>query len=575
MPKPTLYGEPLHLYPLAALSKPRNTHTSLLAQCAPYIVDAMPKPGFHPFYEVACRDACRDLYALLRTSAVFFHPAAEALWSSPPTINVLMLVLLHPLRARDRDDKLKGLQDMEMYLYYKCQGLLGIGDSQRDPALLRFLFYAQAVLRLRASSLDAPTTFLTYLRVNLWSGHTVFPRLQQLSWREVQPCLASGKIVPFLCVSRVTDLTLQFQFAAENAEGRDFYVAGVVETLTAVSNTVPQLRKLSLQASAMIPIPISAILRYDVLEHADLHISIAGQNSDLVPHFDFVKAGVLTALELHWTPLTHLDTILSILCTGSLRELTIMAYGNPGNSFASDLLLVTACTPPQLTRFEVYVLGNNTSSVNVGPFSEHFKSLLSRPALQHVTLVLTGYSFGMTSVDLASMAWAWPDLRTLNLSFPLVEGCVIPDLRHVLTIICPRCPQLRLLHLPALSTSSRHSYFALPTFPNSSLDSLSLDSVYFEHCILDISFALYEAFPCLAQTGTHDQPSVWGDVHALVEALRGRNHPVILEHVASRMRAGIYEDLPSSFFLIAYSALQLAIRKMERMTPLLLPLPSL
>ncbi|KAI0628533.1 hypothetical protein C8Q77DRAFT_1067791 [Trametes polyzona] len=510
----------------------------------------MPKPVFHPFCEVSS-DARQDLYSLLCTSTVFFHAAAKALWTSLPSPEILMRVLYYELGGTNVTRRSIGPRKMELDRLLSELRTRHIGRlcDKHMGAVRRFLFYAQSVVHLRATSLETSGFFYEYFsaRVRLAPTAIMFPHLQELSWLEHHPCLASGSIIHILRSAQVSTLTLKFPeqpYITRCASGRDFYTSSVIDTLLTISDAVPELRELTVQAPPTLPIPISAILRYEKLRRAHLHITLAvGPNSIFVPEFNSIEVGSLMAIELHWNPLTDLPAVYSILCAGELRELTVMVYGSPGNSFTDDLLYLAASTPPQLTRFEVYALGNASPIICAGCFADKVKPLLARRALQHIALVLTGYSLRVDPQDVDDMAHAWPDLRSLNLSFPLVPGSIFPDIRHVLTAMCMRCPRLRLLHMPALSTSG-NTRFALPTFPGNVLGLLSSDTAHFGHPVLDIAFSLYQAFPHLEQAGSCDESAGWAEVAVLVEALRQEDHPTILEHVAHCMRVSAYVGFP-------------------------------
>lgn len=158
-------------------------------------------------------------------------------------------------------------------------------DAKTDPTFRRFCFYAACIVRLRLSSVEAPTTLLAYLSSLLPQDTCLFPRLQELSWVESYLCMSSRNITTFLSFSHISILTLRFQDqppVTVSGQGRDFFANAVVELLAHISTAVPALRELTLHAPSTIPIPASAVLRFDILRRANLHISLAGTSTCVV-----------------------------------------------------------------------------------------------------------------------------------------------------------------------------------------------------------------------------------------------------------------------------------------------------
>lgn len=253
----------------------------------------------------------------------------------------------------------------------------------------------------------------------------------------------------------------------------------------------------------------------------------------------------LEALEVHWTSDTDFNTVASILDQGQVRELGVMVYHHLGPKFLRDMFFLAARTPSYLTHIEIFALGETTLPGANARLIDHFAPLLGRRSLQHVTLVLTGYHFKVCPLDFIILAHAWPDLRHLNLSFPLLDYNTLPNLGHLLSTICDLCPHLEFLHVPALATSSRNGLFHLPPLSHSALEHVSSDSAWFEHTILDIAWSMHHALPRIQHVGSlFDDRDGWSDTNAIITALKEKDYATIFEHVAKCFRAGEYHTHP-------------------------------
>lgn len=245
-------------------------------------------------------------------------------------------------------------------------------------------------------------------------------------------------------------------------------------------------------------------------------------------------------------PDTDLNVVASILDFGQLRELAVMVYHHLGQKFLYDMYQLASRTPSNLTRIEVFSLGDTVAPLAPNTrLIDTFKPLLGRRSLQNVTLVLSGYRFNFCPLDLLIFARSWPDLRHLNLSFSLLNYATLPNLAYSLPAICQLCPRLEFLHVPALATTFATGPFHIPTFPNSVIEHISSDIALFKHSPLDIAWSLQHAFPRLKQVGApSDDSTGWQEVSDNVRALKDEDYATIFEHIAKSIRAGAYHPLP-------------------------------
>lgn len=263
------------------------------------------------------------------------------------------------------------------------------------------------------------------------------------------------------------------------------------------------------------------------------------------PELEPVEATHLEALEVHWTSDTDFNVVASVLDQGQLRELSVMVYRHLGQRFLYDMFLLIARAPSNLTRIEIVSLGDTTALATNARLIDNFKPLLDRHGLQYVTLVLTGYRFDFSPLDLDLLARAWPALRYLNLSFSLLDYTALPNLAYTIPTLYSLCPRLEFLHVPAVATASSHGVFRVPVLPDCAIQHVSSDVAWFEHATIDIAWSLQRALPRLQQVGgLFEDRDGWYDADALVRALKVRDYATIFEHLAKSIRAGDYGRLP-------------------------------
>lgn len=257
-----------------------------------------------------------------------------------------------------------------------------------------------------------------------------------------------------------------------------------------------------------------------------------------------VEVESLRTLEVHWTHNTHLSTVAAVVDSSQLCELSVMAYQHLGQLFLYDMYLLTACTNSNLTRIEIYALGDLFPPADGGRFLNIFKPLLARRSLQHVAIILSGYRIDFSAHDIFVLAQAWPDLRQLNLSFNLLDYDSLPTLGYIIPRMHELCPKLEFLHVPALATALRHGPFYLPGLPDCALEHISSDVSWFEHKVLDMAWSLHAALPRLRQAGPFDSGDGWRDTNMLIHALEQEDYATVFEHVARYSRAGAYRRPP-------------------------------
>lgn len=250
-------------------------------------------------------------------------------------------------------------------------------------------------------------------------------------------------------------------------------------------------------------------------------------------------------LDIQWTEGSNARALLTDITLEHLRELAVTTSDDPSMHFLHELGFLVGQTSIHLTVVEILSVQSNWAHISSDSFLSFVGPLLCRRRLRHVTIVLTGYRFTFLPDDLAMVAKAWPDLRELSLSFELLRYDILPSLQEDIPRVVHACPVLELLHIPGIAAYPGSGTLVLPFCHTSRLRHLSSDVAILQRNLVDVAFALQDAFPELMQLGSPDSDEVqWNEVHTLLWALKNGDYDLILEHLLQYSRAGVYVELP-------------------------------
>ncbi|OJT05608.1 hypothetical protein TRAPUB_3573 [Trametes pubescens] len=323
----------------------------------------------------------------------------------------------------------------------------------------------------------------------------------------------------------------------------------VSEFNMASRSTKMNLLELTLDIPSIIHVPSSILRGFGNLRHVDVRMVITsphlGNSIPLVSEHSVLDVIHVEKLELLWTEGSDAQALLEEITLENLRELAVTTAEDPSVQFLHELGFLAEKTSINLTVIDILSVQSRWVQISNTNFLSFLNPLLCRRHLRHVTIVLTGYRFTFLPDDLEAVAKAWPELRELSLSFELLRYDILPNLQDDIPRIVHTCPLLELLHIPGIAAYPGSGTLALPFCHTSRLRHMSSDVAILQRNLLDIAFALQDAFPELTQLGSPDSDEVhWNEVHALLWALKNGDYELILEHLLRYLRAGVYVELP-------------------------------
>ncbi|KAH9850402.1 hypothetical protein C2E23DRAFT_735192 [Lenzites betulinus] len=533
------------------------------------IVDALPKPVFPRIATKESREsraARLDLYHLACVSTDFFYPAMQEAWKVLPDVKVLIKTLhIGAMNVELESASWRTYKAVELSLLSFVEQAISPSNAENNLQFKHFKYYAACPRQLRVCSGNYLELILCYAQqlAPQDSGNIdFFQSLEELVWTETAGCFEPrlGNIAQFLRAPRLTSVYLQFAdphgmsfVHLIDDENQRIYEDIVLQVGREVSCIRPKLSRLTISAPIFVPICPSVLRGFTDIQAIVLQLNVPRPNNAGILPFDPLCAP--RRLELLWTQTSDFRNLPQNVSLRALETLIIRSLDYAASTFVPQITQLAFATTECLTTVELFSVDHGSAAMNCGEFIHFIHPLLSRPQLRSLSAVLNGYSFAFSAGDLDTIASAWPALEMLNISVGLELVDRLPNLQHVLYVLCKRCPRLSYLHLPGLATPPGEGAISIPRFPTSPLYHISSDVFVRQHNMMDLVYALQRSFPCLMELGPSGvTTSSWTELQELLLLQRSRDLTSIMEHTATSLRNGTYTQVPYVSSLSRYIA---------------------
>ncbi|KAH9848280.1 hypothetical protein C2E23DRAFT_739951 [Lenzites betulinus] len=497
------------------------------------------------------KEARLDLYNLARTSTDFFYPAMREAWKVVPNVKRLTKIL-HIGASEPELNAWTTRRHIELRLLRFVKDTIPATKPQESPQFQRFKYYAACISQLTVCSANYLELLLDYAQQLMPSdSHDIFQSLEQLVWLETAGCFEPrrGSISHFLYAPQLSSVYLQFAdphrlSLAHMADTvhHQIYQGIVIEVAGEVSRVQRQLSHLTISVPVFISVSPLVLRGFDV-QDLNLQMSIGGAGLN-----DINAPGIRCQprrLELLWTQGSDYHDIPEYVSFQTLETLLVRSLDQATSSFIPAITQLAFATTENLTTVELFSIDHGTAPIYCGEFIRFIFPLVSRRHLHSLTVILHGYTFDLSAMDIDVIAGAWPGLEMLNISVSLLSEEKLPDLHHVLRVLCKRCPRLLYLHLPGLATPPGEGAIPIPRFPSSRLYHISSDVFAIQHNPMDLVYALQWSFPRLMELGPPASSTTpWAELQQLLHFQRCRDFASILEHTSWCLRNQTYAQLP-------------------------------
>ncbi|PIL28723.1 hypothetical protein GSI_08767 [Ganoderma sinense ZZ0214-1] len=472
----------------------------------------------------------RQLLAVALTCRAWFHPGLSWLWRYLDDLNVLARLLLpESLREEDTPEEAQFKYAKEMYYVNPVVGSL-------HPQFLIFRYYAGMIHSLCMTGMDFSTAMFSKLAC-LHDADVLFPSLRSVSWLDGMADITPRAIRTFGLICRaplLTTLAIGIYDPDQKAiHKRLRTLQNLSGLLDRVANYASRLKALTVVGPSGVTMSVLGLLRFRMLDHVNIQVSIHVPTPALVPsvaawNLDADdRRPLLRTLSLTWVVGSSILSILLVYRLSNLTSLTLTADDHPPDTFLQQVRLFGEHVPPCL-KFLRIEAGIQVPMMQKGmDFETFIQPFLRCSDLEEVSIILPSFCIQFYAADFQRMLAAWPNVRSLNVSFFTAPSNRLPDLRSVIHESLRCCPNLTTLHLPAIATYKHiDPLFSLRLAPVSSPYQLHFSSniLIIDHHPLDIAYWISKAFmfnpirsDCYIIGGS------WSSIRELVQAIKSKD----------------------------------------------------
>ena len=126
---------------------------------------------------------------------------------------------------------------------------------------------------------------------------------------------------------------------------------------------------------------------------------------------------------------------------------------------------------------------------------------------------------------------AWRRLISLEITLSIVNIYTPPDLRSIVRQASHLCPNLTVLHLPAIATYAHVGRRFRLKFPVARRKLyVSSELIFPEHHPLDVAYSIVKAFGYNPINPKYIPGTYWTSVDTLVEAIENRDRAAVVRH---------------------------------------------